>query len=170
MGARFSAPVQTGPGAHTASCTLGTRSFSRVKSGRGVTLTPHPLLVPWSRRSRAIPLTPIWAVRPVQSLSACTMVHFTFTLLTHFVKMRFLDDYIVGLKTHLLSKCCIHKKFLSFYFHKNTNTLTCWFIKGLSSLFSLSCRIVCWWVITNCSFMSDMHTRCFYCLTHIAEL
>jgi len=27
MGARFSAPVQTGPGAHTASYTMGTGSF-----------------------------------------------------------------------------------------------------------------------------------------------
>ena len=41
---------------------------------------PHPLLVPWSRKGRAIPLLPLWAVRPVQSLSACTRVHFTFTL------------------------------------------------------------------------------------------
>ena len=47
-GARFSVPVQTGPGAHTASCTMGTGSFPGVKSGRGVTLTPHPLLMPWS--------------------------------------------------------------------------------------------------------------------------
>jgi len=46
MGARFSVPVQTGPGAHPASCTMGTESFPAVKSGRGVTLTPHPLLVP----------------------------------------------------------------------------------------------------------------------------
>jgi len=45
-GARLSAPVQTGPGAHPASCTMGTGSFPGVKSGRGVTLTPHPLLVP----------------------------------------------------------------------------------------------------------------------------
>jgi len=45
-GARFSAPVQTGPGAHTASCTLGIGSFPGVKSGRGATLTLHPLLVP----------------------------------------------------------------------------------------------------------------------------
>jgi hypothetical protein len=29
--------------------------------------------------SRAIPLLPLWAVRPVQSLSACTRVHVTFT-------------------------------------------------------------------------------------------
>ena len=78
MGARFSAPVQTDPGAHPASCTMGSGSFPGVKSGRGVTLTPHPLLVPWSRKSRGIPLIPLWAVRPVQSLSACTRVHFTF--------------------------------------------------------------------------------------------
>ena len=30
--------------------------------------------------SRAIPLLPLWAVRPVQSLSACTRAQFTFTL------------------------------------------------------------------------------------------
>ena len=70
---------------------------------------PSPLLVPWLRKSRAtplslygsyglyrdsvpvqgctlplpnsraIPLLSLWAVRSVQSLSACTMVHFTFT-------------------------------------------------------------------------------------------
>jgi len=59
-----------------------------------------PLLVPWSRKSRAIPLLPygpyglyrasvpvqysytstsLWTVWPVQSLSACTRVTFTFT-------------------------------------------------------------------------------------------
>jgi len=77
VAARFSAPVQTGPGAHPASCTMGTGSFPGVKNGRGVTLTPHPLLVPWSRKSRAILLLALWAVRPVQSLSACTRAHFT---------------------------------------------------------------------------------------------
>ena len=41
-GARFSAPVQTGPGAHPASCTMGTGSFSGVKSGRGVDADPSP--------------------------------------------------------------------------------------------------------------------------------
>ena len=45
-GARFSTLVQTDPGAHPASCTMGTGSILAVKSGRGVTLTPHPLLVP----------------------------------------------------------------------------------------------------------------------------
>ena len=44
--ARFSAPIHTDPGAHPTSCTMGTGSFPGVNSGRGVTLTPHPLLVP----------------------------------------------------------------------------------------------------------------------------
>ena len=65
-GARFSAPVQTGPGARPASCTMGTGSFPGVKSSLGVTLTPHPLLVPWSRKGRAIRLLLLWAI------TACT--------------------------------------------------------------------------------------------------
>ena len=60
---------------------MGTGSFPEVKRGRGVRLHPHPLLVPWSRKGRAIPLLPLWAVRPVQTLSACTRVHFTSTFL-----------------------------------------------------------------------------------------
>ena len=40
--ARFFAPVQTGPGANPASCTMGTGSSPGVKSGRGVMLTPYP--------------------------------------------------------------------------------------------------------------------------------
>ena len=76
VGTRFSAPVQTGPGAHPASCTMDTGSLPGVKNGRDGTLTPHPLLVPWSRKNRAIPLLCLWAVRPVQSLSTCRRVHF----------------------------------------------------------------------------------------------
>jgi hypothetical protein len=48
-GARFSALVQTGPGVHPASCTMDTGSFPGVESGRDVTLTPDPLLVPRSK-------------------------------------------------------------------------------------------------------------------------
>jgi hypothetical protein len=66
--AGFSARVQTGHGAHQASCTMGTGSFPEVKSGQGVMLTTHPLLVPWSRKGRVIPLLSLWAVRPVQRL------------------------------------------------------------------------------------------------------
>jgi hypothetical protein len=47
----------------------GYRVFPGVKCGRGVTLTPHSLLVLWPWKSRAIPLLLLWAVRPVQSLS-----------------------------------------------------------------------------------------------------
>ena len=54
-------PVQTGPGAHPASCAMGTGSFAGVKYGRGVLLTTHPLLVPRSWKSRAIPLPTLWA-------------------------------------------------------------------------------------------------------------
>ena len=47
-GARFSVPVQTGPGT-THPPVQWIPGLSRgVKSGQGVTLTPHLLLVPWS--------------------------------------------------------------------------------------------------------------------------
>jgi len=54
-------PVQTGPGAHPVSCKMSTGSFPGVKCGRGVLLTTHPLLVPRSWKSRAIPLPTLWA-------------------------------------------------------------------------------------------------------------
>jgi hypothetical protein len=54
----------------------GYQVFLGVKSG--MTLTPHPLLVPWSRKRRAIPLLPLWTARPVHSFSACTRVQFYF--------------------------------------------------------------------------------------------
>ena len=44
--ARFSTPVLTGPEAHPASRTMGTGSFPGIRCGQGVTLTPHPFLVP----------------------------------------------------------------------------------------------------------------------------
>jgi len=54
-------PVQTGPVAHPASCTMDTGSFPWVKCGRGVLLTTHPLLVSRSWKSRAITLPTLWA-------------------------------------------------------------------------------------------------------------
>jgi len=51
-------PVQTGPGAHPASCKMGTVSFPGVKCVRGVLLTTNPLLVPRSWKIRAVPLPP----------------------------------------------------------------------------------------------------------------
>ena len=58
----------------------GYRVFPGGKERPGRDADPSPLLVPWSRKGRAIPLLPLWAVRPVQSLSACTRVHFTRSL------------------------------------------------------------------------------------------
>jgi hypothetical protein len=61
VGARFFAHVQTGPGAHPVSCTIGAGSFPAVKRlGRG---DHPPLLEPRSRMNRAIPLLPLWALR-----------------------------------------------------------------------------------------------------------
>ena len=47
-GGRDFPPVQTGPGVHPNSCTMGTGSFPGVNCGQGVLLTTHPLLVPRS--------------------------------------------------------------------------------------------------------------------------
>ena len=82
--ARFSAPVQTGPGSHPASCRMDTGSFTGGKERPGHDADRSPLLVPWSRKSRAIPLLPLWAVRHVYSLSACTRVHFILLYFTLF--------------------------------------------------------------------------------------
>jgi len=52
-------------------CTAQSRETQLCLSRLCVMLTPHPLLVPWSRKSRAIRLLPLWAVRPVQG---CTFL------------------------------------------------------------------------------------------------
>ena len=59
-------PFQTGPGAHAVSCKMGTGSFPGVKCGRSVLLTTHPLQVPRSCKSRAIPLLTLWATPGLQ--------------------------------------------------------------------------------------------------------
>ena len=54
------------PGVHPASCRMGSSSFLEVKSGRDMLLTNHPLVVPWTWKSRAITLPTLWATtRPV---------------------------------------------------------------------------------------------------------
>ena len=73
--ARFSAQVQTGPGAHTASYTIGTGSIPG-QSGRDVTLTTHPHQS-LRLKSRAIPLLPLRAI------VACCRVKFTLTFTWH---------------------------------------------------------------------------------------
>ena len=55
------------------------RVFPGGKERPGCEADPSPLLVPWSRKIRAIPLLPLLAVRPVQSLSACTVQLYLFS-------------------------------------------------------------------------------------------
>jgi hypothetical protein len=65
-------PIQASPGAHPASCTMGTGSFPGVKCSWSVLLTAHPFLALRSWKSRAIPLPPLWATtRPVMGLLYC---------------------------------------------------------------------------------------------------
>ena len=54
-------PVQTGPGDQIAPCTTGTGSFPGVKCGLGVLLTTHCRPVPGLWKSRAIPVSTLWA-------------------------------------------------------------------------------------------------------------
>jgi hypothetical protein len=104
--ARFFAPVQTGPGGPPSLLYNGYWVFPGGKKRPGRDADPsHPSSADGHERvdiylyspygpyglyrasvpvqgctlpySRAIPLLPLWAVRPVQSLSACTRVHFT---------------------------------------------------------------------------------------------
>ena len=62
VGKIIPAPIQTGPVAQPASCTMGDRVFPRgVKCGRGVLLTTHHFPVPRSWKSSAVPLPTLWA-------------------------------------------------------------------------------------------------------------
>jgi len=77
--------IRTCPDRHWGPPSLLYSGYRVVPGGKerpGRDANPSPLLVPWSKKSRDIPLFPLWAVRPVQSLSACTRVQFTFTF-TH---------------------------------------------------------------------------------------
>jgi len=69
VGARFSTPVQSGPGAHPASYFMGTGSFPGVeRPGRGV---DHP------------PLSGAEVLFPLSAFMACSRVNFTFFPPTH---------------------------------------------------------------------------------------
>ena len=74
----------------------GYRVFPGGKERPGRDADPSPLLVPWSRKSGAIPLLPLWSVRHVQSLSAYTRVHFTFLLPPHKTKYDIYTSYTAG--------------------------------------------------------------------------
>jgi len=98
-GMRFSTPVQTGSGVHTASCTRSTRSLSREKSRQGVVVITTPnssqgwrmggaILVPPPMPSRLVArvciiqlqsvfYSPVLHSLSLLSLTAVTILHLT---------------------------------------------------------------------------------------------
>jgi hypothetical protein len=60
----------------------GYRVFPGGKERPGHDTDTSPHLVSWSWKGRAVPLLPLWAVWPVQSLNACKRVHFTLPFVT----------------------------------------------------------------------------------------
>ena len=116
-GARFSAPVQTGPGAHPASCTMGTGSFPEVKYGWGVLLTTHPLLVPRSWKSRAIPLPTLWAT--TGPVTGTLYIYLLYTAIHGHVRHASLKDKLVGEYGLMITECPTHMhQVLGLPFHK----------------------------------------------------
>jgi len=79
--ARFSATVQTGPGTHTASYTMGTRSFSGVKRPKRGVDHPPPSRAEVKERVELY-VYPPWA------FVACSMEKFTLTFT--FTKLEFI--------------------------------------------------------------------------------
>jgi len=73
VGAKFSAPLQTGPGAHPAFYTMGTESFPGVKRpGCGV---DHPS----QSRAEVKEKVELYLYSPSGPFVACSGVSFTFT-------------------------------------------------------------------------------------------
>jgi hypothetical protein len=102
VGAIFSAPVQTGLGAHPASCAMGTGSFPRVESGGGVTLTHHPLLVPRSKIRVELylysPYGPSWSMKRVKPTKYTRHIR-DITFIHLLIKSIFIADFIYSHNT-----------------------------------------------------------------------
>jgi hypothetical protein len=110
VGARFSEPVQTGTGAHPASSTIGTGSSPGVKSGRGVTLTPHPLLVPLVIKELSYTSTPFMG-RTACTEPQCLYEGALYLYLTYHLSAcltgKFISTLLVVLVLTLQSRFCI---------------------------------------------------------------
>jgi len=72
--------------------------LSRGKEWQGRDNDPSPpsAVVKKEKSYTSIPLLPLWAVRPVQSLSACTRVHFAFLPLLTKTFITTQDDHVIG--------------------------------------------------------------------------
>jgi hypothetical protein len=127
---------------------MGTGSFPGVKNGRGVTLTPLSLVVPWSWKGRAIPL------RPLRGRTACTepqclykgaLYLFTIAWICSFwpcsskvvgLTFKNLASYIYRTVVPLPSRCCI------LYIFFSTTISTDYFKHAAHSpFFSSKCRL-----------------------------
>jgi hypothetical protein len=78
VGARFSAPVQTGPGAHPASCTMATGSFpgGKERPGRDVGPSAHSgLYAPYIASVLVQGCTLQGKVKPPLGLTAFLQIH-----------------------------------------------------------------------------------------------
>ena len=94
---------------------MGTGSFLGVKSGPGVTLTPHHLLLPWSWNSRAIPLLPLWAYglyRASVPVQGCNLPFFLKVLTAVFMRIILVGCYAVqtGEQLPTFRRHCPHSK------------------------------------------------------------
>ena len=84
---------------------IGYRVFpwSKERPGRGADPSlPSSAVV---KQSRAIPLLPLWAVQPVQSLSACTKVAFTFIYIIHVLTT--LDTQLRAVNLMFIGPCIV---------------------------------------------------------------
>jgi hypothetical protein len=104
--ARFFSHVQTGPGAHTTSCSMGTWSFPRVKRpGRGADHPPLPSAEVKNELgyNSALPLDPWWPVIG-WTLPSCIYLHI-------YVYMCICISF--SCKTYFFSRCFTNP----FFFH-----------------------------------------------------
>jgi len=102
---------------------MGSGVFPGGKERPGRDADPSPFLESWSRKSIAIPLLPLWAVRPVQNLSTWKTVNFTFTLHYSFT----LRMEIKTIPTHTASLPGQQNAYLWYLFSDRT-----WCVQGLN--------------------------------------
>ena len=127
---------------------MGTGSLPGVKSGRGVKLTPHYLLVPWSIKSIAIPVLPLRAVRPVQRLSACTVQLYLYSPYGPYglysTAIPLLPLWAVRLVQNLSTCTRLHRPFFTF------TSVVQIYCRGLSSrIYHESCRTQNWPIVAQ---------------------
>jgi hypothetical protein len=95
VGTRFSAPVQTGSEAQSASYTMGTGSFPGA-TGWGVALTTRPHTAPRLKKEKSYTSAPLWNFAAFSS-----RVKFTFKFHLFFVGIK------LGLSFSMVTNRCI---------------------------------------------------------------